>query len=1028
MTATLRTLLPLSALLALGCGGQKENCKAEDAAVWYADLDGDLHGDVNASTVACEAPQAHVATGYDCDDSDPTIGPDAHESCNGVDDNCNGVIDDNVATTDFYLDLDGDGWGDAYVKIQACAAPDGYSAQSGDCEDHADTAYPGAPELYDGLDNDCDGTVDEDTVAYDDDGDGYTELDGDCDDSAARANPDAIETANGIDDDCDGLIDEGTSAYDDDGDGQSEAEGDCDDEDPDTWMGAPEWCDGVDRDCDGVADSPDPSDGDLWFIDSDGDGYGSPDATTHACTQPKGYSALNTDCNDSSPLTYPDAEEIGDSADNDCDGTVDEGTLVYDDDGDGFAENDGDCNDADPTIYPDAPESCNLLDDDCNGTVDDSAVDAPTWYLDADNDGYGTNANTVVQCNGPKGYASMAGDCEDAIPNVNPGLPEVCNGFDDNCDDVIDDDAENRLQLYFDDDGDGYGDDATLITSCSVIAGMIRTGGDCNDSDPTINPDAAEICDGIDNDCSGAEDDDAVDALTFYVDDDGDGYGDDNMPWWLCTQPTGTSDLPGDCDDGDPAVNPDATEICDDLTDNDCDGTTNGCETVGTYTAAASLPFSIAKYEGPVASDKVGAAIGPAGDINDDLFGDVLLGTRNDDTAGTDAGAAYLIHGPGGDAVADGSLGAKLLGEASGDLAGTALIGVGDVNFDGINDVLIGAQGESTGGSGAGAAYLVSGAISGENSLALRTAKFIGENSGDSVGLEVSGAGNLNGDDYADLLLTAPGGDAAYLLYGPQTGEIDLGIADVKITGQANSELGIGAADAGDLDGDGLSDVIVGAEGYDHGGRNNSGAAYVFYGPVDGAGTLDATTDAGGSIIGEEAGDEVGRAVAGLGDTNDDGYDDLLVAGYLNGTAAPNAGSAYVVLGPLEGEHDLATGAEAILRGASSGDYAGRDVDGVDANGDGIGDALIGAYKESTNGSDAGAVYVVYGPLSGNIDLASADLTILGEAGGDQFGRRVNRAGDVDGDGLEDLLLAGYQHDGTDSDAGAVYILQGHGL
>ncbi len=132
---------------------------------------------------------------------------------------------------------------------------DGYSVADGDCDDDDPYTYPGAPEIGDGADNDCDGEVDEDLDDGDDDDDGYSEADGDCDDANAHVHPGATEVANHIDDDCDGLVDEGTEVYDDDGDGYSELGGDCDDADPEVYPTAPDDdCDGVDDDCDGVVD------------------------------------------------------------------------------------------------------------------------------------------------------------------------------------------------------------------------------------------------------------------------------------------------------------------------------------------------------------------------------------------------------------------------------------------------------------------------------------------------------------------------------------------------------------------------------------------------------------------------------------------------------------------------------------------------------------------------------------------------------------------------------------------------------
>ena len=206
---------------------------------------------------------------------------------------------------------------------------DGFGWCASDCDDRDATAHPGGVEVIDGIDNDCDGLIDEGTTAYDDDGDGFSEDDGDCNDDNAEISPDHVEVAgNGIDDDCDGVTDSGNNDM--DGDGYSTTGGDCDDADASAAPGQPEVVDGVDNDCDGIIDEG------TTAYDDDGDGY----------TEAAG------DCDDDDDAINPAALELPNWIDDDCDGDVDDGTEYADDDGDGFTELGGDCDDGDSSVNP----------------------------------------------------------------------------------------------------------------------------------------------------------------------------------------------------------------------------------------------------------------------------------------------------------------------------------------------------------------------------------------------------------------------------------------------------------------------------------------------------------------------------------------------------------------------------------------------------------------------------------------------------------------------------------------------------
>ena len=287
--------------------------------IYYADTDGDGYGDHYDPEVDCGLFPGFVENDLDCDDNDASQHPGATEVCNYEDDDCDDEIDEGVRPT-YYWDHDLDEWGNVTITTMGfCSLADAnadvvdgqWVEDSGDCDDENWEFNPGAEEICDGLDNDCDGVVDDGACVdmtvdpLDGDGDGFTEMAGDCDDGDWSVYPGAPEICDGLDNDCDPAteIDEGTECWDGDDDGFAPIDGDCDDEDPTSYPGAPEVTDDErDNDCDGVIDE-DPA------ADTDGDGFSEDDG----------------DCNDGNQDIHPDALEVPDDLlDNDCDGIVDE--------------------------------------------------------------------------------------------------------------------------------------------------------------------------------------------------------------------------------------------------------------------------------------------------------------------------------------------------------------------------------------------------------------------------------------------------------------------------------------------------------------------------------------------------------------------------------------------------------------------------------------------------------------------------------------------------------------------------------
>lgn len=277
----------------------------------------------------------------DCDDNDSRVHPGAAELCNGLDDDCDGEVDEGLPGEPFFRDADEDGFGSFINFVTTCAAPEGYVDVNGDCNDGNATIFPGATEICDGIDSDCDG------VSDDQDGDGHSvDCEGgtfpadDCNDRDFRIFPTAPERCDSLDNDCDVLVDEAEDGWfrDSDGDGygltpvvrcaaDSVDNGlDCDDTRPEVNPAAPsDPCGDGDRDCDTLIDE-DPEL--VWYVDTDGDGVGIPGESVIACMQPDGYGTTDLDCDDEDPTTAPGFAELCDGVDNDCDpATLDDSTL-----------------------------------------------------------------------------------------------------------------------------------------------------------------------------------------------------------------------------------------------------------------------------------------------------------------------------------------------------------------------------------------------------------------------------------------------------------------------------------------------------------------------------------------------------------------------------------------------------------------------------------------------------------------------------------------------------------------------------
>lgn len=546
--------------------------------------------------------------------------------------------------------------------------------------------------------------------------------------------------------------------------------------------------------------------------------------------------------------------------------------------------------------------------------------------------------------------------------------------------------TDEEMSTWFTDlDGDGHGDATSTVEGCEQPDGAVATNDDCDDADGTVWSEGVVYVDG-DDDAFGAGD--AVDQ---------------------CGVPDGYAVVDGDCDDDDAAVHPEAAVVCGNGTDDDCDGLSDCADP----TEASQADLVLARIAG------LGGAFGSAVDIADDIDGDGLADLSVGAPEADGPGAAYLFTGPVGELGSASDAVAEAVGLTDGIFAGNG-IGFGDLNGDGVLDWVVAAS-EGMHIEGGSSIYVLFGPSAGT--------RILQEGEGVSVmkaasGWSLDGTTDLQGGDVADLLIA--NGSTVDLLLGPiEEGvefEDDLAYGGFTATSDGN---GVRAIVAGDVTGDGVTDVFIGSPGGEYGDeddeRATAGNAYL----ID---EIRDFREAGGdehvkdyarvAILGEYEDSAFGASLSAAGDIDQDGYADVLVGSpaypiaYAKGAAYLYSGADLTAMD--EGDVLFAEESAAQFHGDLDDQQLGYSLaGGADLDGDGTPDVVVGVPGYD---GDQGLALVWFGPVRNDQDIEDADLTLTGEAAGDRFGQAMDAGGDFNGYGWDDLVVGAPGASGGDGE------------